>query len=1142
MSADITALEEDMDESGIDMQQRVTQRAWNDVVELRPELRGEMAMNEFAADLQDVAMGEGRPLYKDVSEFFSLTYPTRRVLDLARDVVGRLAGRSPKAIHQLTQTYGGGKTHTMITLYHLVNDPANLPRHLLAVQEFLNHIRIEPPRTRVAILAFDKIDATSGRDVLGPSGKIRRLRYPWSVLAYQLADEEGLRILNPAENGAERDTPPAENVLVELFAVAKQQGRAVLILMDEVMMFARVQIAADPRWKDFLSYFFQCLTQAVEKVEGCALVASLLAANPELNDELGRALLLEFSNVFRRTQEETVEPVGKEDIAEVMRRRFFTPASMRDRAPFAVQAKAAVQAIAELDKQTERDVRAQEQRFIQSYPFHPDLTDLFYTKWTNLASFQRARGMLRVFALALRDAEVWDHNPLISANVFLGEPNQTSLSAAANELTDMAEKDEIESQQSWVGILAGELEKARAIQDEFPALSEYREIEQVVFATFLHSQPLRAQSEAKTRELLALVGQSSLHWIDMENSLRLWAERSWFLDEKNLESSRGDSGKVPAAWRLGLRPNLKQVHHTACERVMDRDVETRLLKEIESCQSLFSDLPAGVKLHTLPEVPRDVEDDGEFHYVVLGPDAACRPGAPSSRARRFLEQKAGADSPRVNRNAVILAVPSFDGLAAAQNAVKQLLGWEQVGEILKGTEIDALRQARLAQERREALQKMRDAVRQAYNVFVTVTDEGDRGEIQAFQVISTNGDALFTAIKKDRYARIQEEQVTAETLLPDGPYDLWREGDTSRPFKHLIEAFAQVPHLPKMLNRKKIEATLLRGGENGLFVFRRARRDQSFQTFWRETPDDVALKDPGMEVVLSEAAILSSLSTKLLDPSERFVLPNLWQGETLTLRELYAYFAGRRSVRQKPEGYDYEIDVITPLADRTVLDRAVREAVKEKRLWLLAGRGSFLGEDVPESLLTEDAYLAPPPPALHVDEILPGKLPEAWEGGETTAWAIAEALASRRGKPLPWSIVRAAIDGAKIAHLFDTSADSRWPCDYADARQVKILLPPAPSAASSESTSSYTPTPPKPPAQVHEQAPRSWTAGAYLDISEISDLHDQLGELVKLAVGQELEFYVRIELSGQENQPIPTETVEKINALLGEVSEHLKLQ
>jgi uncharacterized protein len=671
-------------------------------------------------------------------------------------------------------------------------------------------------------------------------------------------------------------------------------------------------------------------------------------------------------------------------------------------------------------------------------------------------------------------------------------------------------------------------------------LSEHREIEQAVFATFLHSQPLRAQSEAKTRDILALIGQTRPHRIDIENALRMWGDLSWFLDERNLESSRGSGEKFPAAWRLGQRPNLKQVHHTACERVTDRDVEIRLLKEIENCRSLYSDLPAGVKAHTLPEGPRDIEDDGEFHYAVLGPDAVSRPGSPSAKARRLLEQKTGPDTPRVNRNAVILAVPSFEGLAAAQNATKQLLGWSQVEDMLKGTEIDNTRKVRLADEKREVARKMLDAVRQAYNVFVTLTDKGDKGEIQAFQVVSTNGDSLFTAIKKDRNSRIRETPITVESLLPDeGQYDLWKEGDTARPFKYLVEAFAQVAQLPKMLNRKAIEDTLLRGGKNGLFVFRLLRPDHSFWTFWREIPDDVALKDPGLEVALSETATLSSLATALLAPG---ALPELWQGETLTLRELNAYFANGRRLEEKPEGYSYEIDVTIPRADHVVLERAVREAVKEKRLWLLVGRGSFLGEDIPEGVLTEDAYLTLPPHHLAVDEILPLNLPEAWEGRETTAWAIAEALAVKKGQPLPWSIVRAVIDGAKITHVIDTTVDSPWPSSYADAKKVRIHLPP-------EKTTSYgvneqdAPASPRPNPTIreHPPQPQSWRAGASLDISQMQDLHDQLGELVKLAVGQKLELYVRIDLSGQDGQPVPSETVEKINALLGEVSEQLQL-
>ena len=78
----------------------------------------------FAADLDEVILKRGkRPIYEDPKKFFALTYPTYNLRNLARDVVRRLAGKSDKAVRQLNLTYGGGKTHTLITLFHLVADP-----------------------------------------------------------------------------------------------------------------------------------------------------------------------------------------------------------------------------------------------------------------------------------------------------------------------------------------------------------------------------------------------------------------------------------------------------------------------------------------------------------------------------------------------------------------------------------------------------------------------------------------------------------------------------------------------------------------------------------------------------------------------------------------------------------------------------------------------------------------------------------------------------------------------------------------------------------------------------------------------------------------------------------------------------------
>jgi predicted AAA+ superfamily ATPase len=102
---------------------------WHQVVQLRDDLKtGDLALHQFAADLYEVTMQSGkRPVYEEPEHFFALTFPTHNLRNLVRDVCLRVAGKSDKAVRQVELTYGGGKTHTLITLFHLVNDPTNLP-------------------------------------------------------------------------------------------------------------------------------------------------------------------------------------------------------------------------------------------------------------------------------------------------------------------------------------------------------------------------------------------------------------------------------------------------------------------------------------------------------------------------------------------------------------------------------------------------------------------------------------------------------------------------------------------------------------------------------------------------------------------------------------------------------------------------------------------------------------------------------------------------------------------------------------------------------------------------------------------------------------------------------------------------------
>ncbi len=1098
-------------------------KCWHEVVRLREDLRsGELPLHMFAADLYEVLMQSGkRPVYEDPEKFFALTFPTYNLRQLVRDVVLRVAGKNDKAVRQLELTYGGGKTHTLIVLRHLVTDPAGLPK-LPAVAEFIEAIGQTPPKARVAGLCFDKLDVEKGMDVRSPSGTVRTLKQPWSVLTYQLAGDEGLKLLHADNKAEERESAPAENLLTTLLELPAKDGMGVLILIDEVLMYVREKVAADPRWKDRIVNFFQYLTQAATKVDRCCIVASLLASDPVKSDPFGRQLQGELYDVFQRQREEAVEPVVKEDVAELLRRRFFTPESIKDRDAFRPHVQAALKGIFDIDEQTQKQGADAEERYLKSYPFHPDLTEVFYTKWTQLDRFQKARGVLRTFALALREAEKWDTAPLVGPGVLLNAPGREGLSDALRELVTVADTEEHEGKkQAWTGIIEGELGRARDIERDSVGL-QLRVVEQAIVGTFLHSQPI-GQS-ARSRDLLVMLGAIRPDRIELEKGLIRWAQASFWLDD---QYTAVGGTQLPGTWRLGNRPNLTQMHAAAAGRVSDDMVRTRLLDEIGKVKSLTTGASAaGVRVHTLPARPRDIEDDGQFHFAVLAPSTASDSGKPSPDAKRYLDEKTGPENPRVYRNAVLLLTPSKDGLEVAFGRVRDYLAWEQVRTDLKDQEkdgnIDVARMQTLAINIDKAKGRIAEAVKQAYCIVVTVSE---RDEVQAFKINVTD-EPHFNIIKNDSRSRVQDSSITAEALLPDGPYNLWRTGETSRRVKDLSGAFAQLPHLPKMLKAQAILDTLTEGCAQGSFVLRVTRPDGSSRSWWRTRADETAMSDPALELVLPEAAELVELPYQLLMPGK---LPELWKGDEIAVQAVIGYFNGKTVVQVQRDGYMEPVAI--PKASAEVVNKAITAAVEAGALWLMSGPASVLAESIPAGVLTLKAILRQPPAMIAAAEILPENLPDAWSEGQATAMSIATALSQRFGHTMPWKTVKDVITASINARFMELDGTSGgWPCDYPAAQAIKLKVASGPSRSLGVR-------------DIGSATSSRLVAYAELEPSEIQDLGDIVPQLLEIKAKADIpiKFLVRIEL-GDEKEAPPDDVVKRINDLLSNMKDSFRLE
>lgn len=351
---------------------------------------------------------------------------------------------------------------------------------------------------------------------------------------------------------------------------------------------------------------------------------------------------------------------------------------------------------------------------------------------------------------------------------------------------------------------------------------------------------------------------------------------------------------------------------------------------------------------------------------------------------------------------------------------------------------------------------------------------------------------------------------------------MWREGEDSRRVKDLVGAFARFPRLPKMMSRRAILDTIVNGCVEGVFVARLTRPDKSVRTFWRQRPDEAALEDLGIEVVLPEKAELSEVQPELLVPG---ALNELWVKPELSVSEVRDFFGGGKVVHINRGGYQEPI--VVPVAASEVVSRALAAAIREGKLWLTAGPASLLGEEVPAGLLSDGAIVQAPPRPVSPTELLPDILPGAWADGTTTAISLSAALAQRVGKTLPWVTVREAIDGALRTRLLERTVDSGpWPCDLQAAAAVKLK----PASVVSPVVAETPRTPTRPGTRVAE---------AELKANQIQDLAEVMGDLLKAKGSYELTFRLRVEVSGK---GVPNElAVSAINKVLKSISESLQL-
>lgn len=823
-------------------------RPWADVVRPHPDVAsGDLALGTYAANLAKVAMTrEAEPVYADAEAFFAATYFTPTMVGLLRDVFRALAGQGGDRVVQLKTPFGGGKTHSLLALYHLARS-----RQAAARVPELDGI-LDPGNVRVCVLSGEYLDPARGREVDG-----RTIRTLWGELAYQLG---GWPAYDALLVDGDEGPPPGGEKLGRLLADA---GPA-LVLLDEVLVYAAsakaVTIGSSTLDRQVL-LFVQHLTEAVNQARHAALVYSLQASVGEAVGE--EALLDQLEKIAGRIDERR-EPVSGDEVLKVVQRRLFAEAGAEDvRREVGRQYGALLTEQLVAAAETDADRReaaaagqALERRIVDSYPFHPELLDLMFHRWGSLPSYQRTRGALQFLATVVH--ALWAGRAEREPQALIG-PGDVDLADEGSRMTFLEQVGETEQYRSVVeaDFLAADAGTRRVderLGRDAPGLGRLRVGSRVATTIMLLSFGARqgADRGALEREVI-------------EASLVPGLDRHVLLSA--LEAMRGEAllylHHVAGRYRFEPRPNLNRLIQQEQERVSREDVRERVRERLETALKATGADRRHVVLW--PSSPADVPDDGDaFRVVYLPPDWS--PSAVSLE-RWVLD---GSGGPRVNRNALCLVEPSGDRFDAARAAARRVLAVEsllgQGGKLqLSNEQREELRERLTAAE-----SELRSALGHAYVRVQVPTGLGDNGEL----LFSTRELATILAAGRGVHERVREalETHVAVKLFPSkvaavaalGAEREWRW------VKEVTDALPRFLDAPKVWDAQALALGIAEGVQQGTFGYAAGASAAEDRALIMPPPSAVRLREtvPAESIGLGDGAVLLSVSL-----ADRLMIP-----------------------------------------------------------------------------------------------------------------------------------------------------------------------------------------------------------------------------------------------------------------------------
>lgn len=758
---------------------------WRDVIEPHPDVaQGRYKNAEFAADLAQVARGEGAYEYRDPVEFFARTYVTEGMTGLLEQSLRRICGKDGEPVIQLKTAFGGGKTHSMLALYHMMRGRVPIEK-IPNVKHVLQRAGVsEVPKANVAVLVGTALDPTRAKRPQNMPGiTINTL---WGEMAAQLAESAGNpKIYDYVKEADKKGVSPGSEALANLFDACAP----CLVLMDELVAYAKKLYGANGlpagTFDNFIS-FIQEITEAARASKNSLVVASIPESVIEIGGDAGKTALETIEHTFGR-MESIWKPVAANEGFEVVRRRLFLDCKDPDGRDTVCAKFSQMYNENISDFPTESREVEYRDRMVSCYPIHPEVFDRLYEDWATLERFQRTRGVLRLMAAVIH--ELWMGNDaglmIMPGSIPLDVPNVRDeltrhLSEGWNALVDreVDGRNSIPYQKDQQNIRYGSKLAARRVARTVMLGS----------APTVRDQNVRGVEASRVRLGVIQPGENIANFNDALNTLT---------------SSLAYLYTNPSGDRFwyDTRPTLRKTVEDRATQVASSDVEY----EIETrLRALRREQPfAGI--HICPSSSLDVPDEQTARLVILPPTDEYKATNPNNTAMTAVNDILNnrGNTPRIYRNMLAFVAPEQDLMNSLKQTVRRYLAWKSIKEDSEDLNLDAAQNRETDNNLGRFNRTVDDQIKEAYCwLLVPYIDKNADMKTIVWDIIRISG-GNDSIISKAAKKMLQNEQIITKwapaLLLMELDNVLWRDTDNIA-VKKLWEYLCTYCYLPRLAN------------------------------------------------------------------------------------------------------------------------------------------------------------------------------------------------------------------------------------------------------------------------------------------------------------------------------------------------------